>query len=682
MNMQKHKFLLSLLIFILLSGCAYYNTFYNAQQYFKQAQKQIRQNKDQEGLSSEARQNLDKAISKSRKVLIKYPDSRWADNAQYLVAIASFHKGNYTFAKKEFEKFLFEYPESNLRIKANIWYGKTLWNMGQKDAALQQWESTAEKIKTDEVLGELYYLMGESFREKNRLDSAVVYYRKTSKLKKSERRTEALFNLVDIAISKGHNQEAATYLDQLSDMVLMPEQSNKMQVLQVEVYRKQGKYEKARNVIYKKLNSENFKDIWGALELQLALMLESEGNIEKAISKLEYITENYKKTTESARAFYELGEIYTFNKRDYEKAVEYYSSVSKESNQSEYKEEANKKKTILNKIQKKSDEFNQTQELINRLENKTSAIDSTELSEAESDTLSREELKQKVEEQKEEQAQQIDTLATYDKYYRLPYEMAEIYYFDLNLQDTARTIYRNIANSYKYNPYVSKAIYALYYLNIREGKDERAAYYKQRLEQEYPDSPYLFFIKEDKIPEPQRKLEAENIFVEAENRLESSPDTSINIFKDVVKKYPDTEYAPKGALNIAWLFQNRFYSPDSALKWYHFYVDSFPQAESIKYAQSNINKLNKVIEAMRPDTTDSTAVMDSTVVDSTSDSLSVSGNTTSVQDTTSAEKPDTLKAEKEKEPPRVIDRVPRRKEEDIKEPKPPIKRESPDSLRR
>jgi len=605
MNKFYNKILILILGIIFLAGCAYYNTFYNAQQYFKKARKQIENNKSQSrqrGISTEARQNLNQAITKSKKVLFKYPDSRWADNAQYLLAISNYYKGNYRNAKEQFEKFMFEYPESDLRIKGNIWYGKTLWNLGQKDAALQQWETTASKIKTDEVLGELYFLMGESFREKQQIDSAVIYYEKVSDLKKSERRADAFFNLVDIAINKNKNAQAEKYLNKLSDMVLMPKEEDRMQVLQIEVYRKQEQYAKAQEIINKKLNSENFKEIWGALELQLALIIKEEGDLDKTISRLENVTENYKNTRESAHAYYLLGEIFAFQKQDYEKAINYYSKVGKEDNQSQFKSEAQDKKNILTEFQKKNNELATTEELIMKIENRSPESDSIVSDSAMTDSLSREELKKQAEKDQEVSAQNVDTLQTYEKYFRLQYEIAEIYYFDLNMKDTAKTIYRRVANSYKYNPYVSKAIYALYYINQKESNPGRAEYYKQRLEQEYPESPYLAYINKGKVPVPEKEKKAKNLYQKAEEYIEETPDTSIKIFKDLIQKYPATDYSEKGALGIAWLYQNKLYSADSALKWYKYYQEKYPEGKEIKFVNSSIKEINDVIKAMQPDT--------------------------------------------------------------------------------
>jgi len=79
-----HKFILLSLVLIMLSSCAYYNTFYNAEQYFAEAQKVTHENQlDQ--VSKEELTLYSKAIEKSKKLLQKYPDSKYRDDAQFIL---------------------------------------------------------------------------------------------------------------------------------------------------------------------------------------------------------------------------------------------------------------------------------------------------------------------------------------------------------------------------------------------------------------------------------------------------------------------------------------------------------------------------------------------------------------------------------------------------------------------
>ncbi len=71
---------------LLPTGCAYFNTFYNARQSYSDALLSVIQNPDNPSASEE--ENLRDAIEGAGKVLTFYPESRWADDAQMLIADA------------------------------------------------------------------------------------------------------------------------------------------------------------------------------------------------------------------------------------------------------------------------------------------------------------------------------------------------------------------------------------------------------------------------------------------------------------------------------------------------------------------------------------------------------------------------------------------------------------------
>ena len=87
---------------ILLSGCVYYNTFYNAEQYFAEAQKMELQ--DSGKPTSGAIQKYNKTIKKCEIVLEYYENSEYSDDAIFLMAKSFFYIGNnYTQAVSNFE---------------------------------------------------------------------------------------------------------------------------------------------------------------------------------------------------------------------------------------------------------------------------------------------------------------------------------------------------------------------------------------------------------------------------------------------------------------------------------------------------------------------------------------------------------------------------------------------------
>ena len=68
---------------LLTFGCAYYNTFYNARSSYEEALEYAREHPDDPSQHEEAL--LDKAVAGAGRVLARYPNSRWADDAQLLL---------------------------------------------------------------------------------------------------------------------------------------------------------------------------------------------------------------------------------------------------------------------------------------------------------------------------------------------------------------------------------------------------------------------------------------------------------------------------------------------------------------------------------------------------------------------------------------------------------------------
>lgn len=82
------------LLLVLVPGCAYFNTFYNARRKYDEALVLYRANPDNP--SSTEEELLDDAIYGAGKVLANYPDSRWVDDAQLLLGDALLLKGQRT----------------------------------------------------------------------------------------------------------------------------------------------------------------------------------------------------------------------------------------------------------------------------------------------------------------------------------------------------------------------------------------------------------------------------------------------------------------------------------------------------------------------------------------------------------------------------------------------------------
>lgn len=104
-----------------LPGCAYFNTFYNAEQAFAEGERLAPERAAGADLPPAARAAYQKSVEKSSRVLADHPDSDWTDDALLLLAKAHYRLGNHAESSTALRALLREHPESGLRREAMLW---------------------------------------------------------------------------------------------------------------------------------------------------------------------------------------------------------------------------------------------------------------------------------------------------------------------------------------------------------------------------------------------------------------------------------------------------------------------------------------------------------------------------------------------------------------------------------
>ncbi|MFP4547959.1 MAG: tetratricopeptide repeat protein [Fidelibacterota bacterium] len=616
--MSKKFFLLFIIFIGLTSSCAYFNTFYNAETYFQEGLKDYRESlrKNDENYSQT---NFNIAIEKSEKVLRNYPDSKWCDDAQYIIAVSNYYKKNYPKAKKEIEVFFDEFPDSELRPEMDMWYGKVFWKMGNPEMAVHHWQQLSKEVEDNELKADILFSIAQVYEEINEIDSAIAYYKKTTEVRGgSDKHGQAQYNIAELNLTKGRLEKAVEDIEKVNQFTITNDLKQEREILLLKIYRKAGKYEKAEKTIFKKLNSEKNKDFWDQLELELALIYRDTGDTSAALKRLKSIVENenYQKSEAAAGAYYYLGLMNLVDLHNYEEAAKNFKLVKGENQNSEFVYDAEQRINQLARYDKITQELNKNTPIVkNIIQGLTSPFE--EEVETESDTAdkSQEEIKGELEEKaKEIDLSKVDTLKTFEEYYENRYELAELYYFDFNFKDSAKYILKDIVESQYFNPFVEKSLYALYYIADLENSKESAEYYKNTLENLNPDSPYLMYIEEGKITYADPYAEEREKFETAEALIETSPDSAVILFKDLVNTEEEHPYRGKSAANIGWIMENVHYDLDNSLSWYKMVVDSFPESEAVQIAGQKAKMLQALYDQLnQPEEEDSlTAEQDTT----------------------------------------------------------------------
>lgn len=173
--MRKH-FLLLIIVVIgtLFSSCAYYNTFYNAEQIFKAAnERQL----DITGRASRtAQQEYNEVIKKCNTLLEYYPNSKYVDDAIYLMALSYYKKGGSTTQVfEQCDKLIQYFPNSEFYTDAIILKALTLRDLRRHSEAYSLLEEQIISPRTRDDRAKSLLQIAEFHTEDEQFERARFY---------------------------------------------------------------------------------------------------------------------------------------------------------------------------------------------------------------------------------------------------------------------------------------------------------------------------------------------------------------------------------------------------------------------------------------------------------------------------------------------------------------------------
>lgn len=186
---HRQGIILSLTALFIFAGCVYYNTFFMARQKFNQAEKKQEENQraqesqqnsqnpprggladpgvgvQQQGaappkVSADVRLLYDDAIKKATKVLTNHPDSKWADDALWLIGKSYFAMGDYIMADGKFKELVTNHPNSKYIDRCNFYRGLCQMNLGHEDLALFAFDAVEHAPKKSPYLEYVLFARG------------------------------------------------------------------------------------------------------------------------------------------------------------------------------------------------------------------------------------------------------------------------------------------------------------------------------------------------------------------------------------------------------------------------------------------------------------------------------------------------------------------------------------------
>ena len=145
---------------VLAAGCAYFNTYYNADNLFDEAER-LRTEKG--GSADKASAQYDACIKKCHDLLRYHSKSKYVDDALYMIGVCHFHRSEYIQAQGSLRDLLDRFPNSDRTESAWYYLGLSALALGDRAGAASAFESLEKAFPSSSYRVDAAYRTAETF---------------------------------------------------------------------------------------------------------------------------------------------------------------------------------------------------------------------------------------------------------------------------------------------------------------------------------------------------------------------------------------------------------------------------------------------------------------------------------------------------------------------------------------
>jgi len=527
------------LLILLGLGCAYYNTFFHAQESFQKAEKARISSNNKEGAG---KGDYEQAIKKAAMVLAYYPKSRWVDDALMLIGKSYYHLGEYTKAIRKFQELQTNLPKSNYLDDSYYWMGLAYYQLEDYLQAEGSFKKLLAKGKERKLLDEGSYMLGEIGFITKDYGKAIEEFERLVAKGKGEVMAQAQFRIGECWWEIGDYKQALEAFKKVKEMGGDKELSFRAEFKVGECYEELGQSQEALKVFVELSREGRYYCHLPQVRLKIAETKLKLDHPQEAIKEYESITEEFPQTDESAQALYGLGVIYEDELKDLKKAQEFFEKSIKEMPKSDVAQKAQERSADIVKLQEYRDQLSG-----------------------------------------EEAEKSVKTL----------FLLAEMYLMELNEPDSALSAYRSVIEHFPETSYAPRSAYAMSWIWEKVKRDSlqaKKAY--ERIIQDFPQTPYAQKAREWLgLPPLEEREPAKELFIKGEDfLLQGEVDSALTYYAQAAKDYPQSRYAPKALYALGWIYENREDSLRLAKETYQDLIDEYPQSDYTLLAREKLGE--------------------------------------------------------------------------------------------
>ncbi len=561
---------------LLLTSCAYFNTFYNARHYFEQAEKQ-RLEKVGESIPPSAIDAYGKVIDKSQYVLDKFPDSKYYPEALFLIGKSRFHRKEYRIAENAFKQYVEQFD--HWELEAEYWQALCKWKLGKPQPALDDLNGILITTNDTNLQSKIYLSIAEIQLEGNNPESALESLEMAASANRDrDERGQIYYRLANLAYNAEDFERSLKAYSEVIKNTPSKKRKEEANLMIVRIHRQLGNWGKVQKIIKNMLLDDVFKTIHGDLELELVKLYQMDDRLEEAVIRLTSIKEDYKNTKTSAEANYIHGEIELYDHWNLDDAIKYFGQVTREYRQSPYTQSANLRKKEITEYQESAAEISRLDEYILQIY--------AELDTTKSDSV------QKIR-QSEIPVAKISIAEHL-------YNLGELEAFHFKRSDSSMVHFIRIIDEFTESEIYPKALFVMYYLNDQKGDDAKAQLYSERILTELPKTEYADFLRKS-MDLPDDPSSIQNLLRQGELQWLINPENALVYYKNIVQKDSLSETSARAALFLAYHYDYTFFNRDSALKYYTRLQDHHENSEQATASRDRYTLLNRSVIKVEKD---------------------------------------------------------------------------------
>tara|TARA_Y100000996_G_scaffold180165_1_gene140858 strand:- start:4063 stop:6171 length:2109 start_codon:yes stop_codon:yes gene_type:complete len=534
----KRNIIIYIITLSLFFKCAYFNTFYNAEQSFKAALNIIENSPilDEEKLSPEAENFLDKTIKNSLIVIDDYPDSKYIDKAYLLIGISSFYKQSYETSINNLKKVI-NTEDISIKNEAILWTAYAYL----KQEKIDNVETYLSMLSLNELNLEslyIYHIIKAEIDGLNgKLDNSYENYILASETTlKNSRKVYVYRKLIKLAQESDDIESEINFIDLLLDNI---EDLNKLKDLKVdwiEAKQKIGDYEDIIFEIDLILSDPIYASIEPKLLIYKARSYKHLNDIISSKQVLEQVVEKFSKKNETSEAYYILASLAMYDDFDLVKSKDYLEESIEQKSRSEYGKKAKELKLKIDKYESLRDDYDFF---------KQSSVIDTSLKDTKDMNISI----------PKDSEVALDSLL---------FNIGQIFYFDFKRIDSALVRYDYILNEFPDSKYANQ-------LNIIIDYHSNAS------------SLNIY----DNI-----NLEIDSLSLKRDEALFLSLDESLSYYENMYENYDDF----LALFNAAYIYDNYLYDLNNAIPIYYDIQKNYPDHPKIEYISNRLIELNSNID--------------------------------------------------------------------------------------